>query len=149
MGQEAVGNDVEPHLRHVPVPAGEDRGVVEGEHRHVLEARLLRVLDSHPQGEYAEPAVAEEDGGVTQHQPHDRRPGETGGTGGGNLRGEGSVGVPVTARKRGERGDEAVDAVDHEAAVVEWVRVRDLDAVDEDLDDRGVGCQTGTESGGS
>ena len=65
---------------------------------------------------------------------------------GGRLRG-------LEAGERRERSDEALNAVDDYAAVVEEVRSRNLHAVDEDLDaggvaDRAGNCETATGASG-
>lgn len=133
---------MEPHVADVGVRSGEDGGIIEREHRHVVEAHELGVLDLHGEGQDAEAIVSETEHRVSEHQAHNSR-----------LRRrldrllstmiwmerKGQRGQPLDfARERRERSDKALEAVNHQEAIVEEIWLRDLHASDEDLGVRSV-----------
>lgn len=69
--QEMVRHDVETYVTGVRMRAREDRHVINGEHRHVVESDEVIVLDPHSKRQDAKPVVTEPKHSVTQHQAHD------------------------------------------------------------------------------
>ena len=124
---------METDIADVRVRAGEDREVVHGEHRHVVEANKIGVLDPYGERQDAKPVVAELEHRVPEQQAHDR---------GVDLvrllavamEREGQRGhLLEVARERRKRGHEALEAVDDDEAVVEEIGTRHLHSIDEDL----------------
>lgn len=135
-----VRHDVEPHIADIRVRTGEDGKVIDGEHGHVVESHELCVLNLHGECQDAEAVITEPEHCIPEHEAHDSR----------LHRGEGSLDVVAgtvirmeregegghplhVARERRQRRDETLKAVDHNHAVVEEIRLRDLHASDEDL----------------
>lgn len=147
--QVTVRHDVEPDIADVRVRTGEDGKIVDGEHRHVAESHELCVLDLHRECKNAESVVTEPEHGVFEHETHECRLHRRSavsvvemmtGTVIWMVR-EGKRGHPLDiARERRQRRNEALKAMNHDHAVVEQIRLRDLHASDEDLrSDGGAG----------